>query len=594
MIRIAAGSPAPAPRWAVLQRYLIEAMNRSAEAFVERYTHPDGTLIWRDAWPGMDGSDDGYESFGNFALFHLLGGSDEVQRLARVEWDAVTRQFTGYGQVYREFDAYYDWMHHGESYTYLYHLALADPSVAIDRERAVRFAGMYIGEDEQADNWDAAHKLIRSPITGSRGPRFVNSFDDWVTHRPILAAYPPPFEDIPGVRGPLCDWNDDAIYGEVLKRINERMMRGDVPLNLTATSLVTHAYLYTGEDKHRQWVLDYTAAWRERAEANGGILPDNVGPNGIIGECNEGKWWGGYYGYRWPHGVNTVLEPAIIAASNCLLLTGDASWLDFPREQLARIVERGQRRDGRLMTPRRHGDSGWYDDWPLPPKYHLHLWNLSRDRDDWDGLLSTAPDDAWLTVTSRRAKGDERNPGPWVRYLQGRLPDYPETVLTAELEEVHRRLEVMRHDTSQVDDQDVHHWQQINPVATEALVQLTLGAPQYIYHGGLLHCRLRYFDPDRRRAGLPADVAALVSRIEPELALTLVNLDPVSPRRLILQAGAYGEHRFDTVTPTGGEPVAVGAAQFEVELPPGGVLDLGLTQSHHVNPPRYGWPWGRG
>jgi len=27
----------------------------------------------------------------------------------------VTRQFTAYGQVWREFDAYYDWMHHGEA-----------------------------------------------------------------------------------------------------------------------------------------------------------------------------------------------------------------------------------------------------------------------------------------------------------------------------------------------------------------------------------------------------------------------------------------------------------------------------------------------
>ena len=32
-----------------------------------------------------------------------------------------------------------------------------------------------------------------------------------------------------------------------------------------------------------------------------------------------------------------------------------------------------------------------------------------------------------------------------------------------------------------------HHWQTSNPVTTEALLQLTLGAPQIMYNGGLLH-----------------------------------------------------------------------------------------------------------
>ena len=84
----------------------------------------------------------------------------------------MTWQFTEYGQVYREFDAYYDWMHHGESYTYLYYFGLADPYHHVDRTRALRFAAMYIGEDPEAPNWDPVHKMIRSPINGSRGPVF--------------------------------------------------------------------------------------------------------------------------------------------------------------------------------------------------------------------------------------------------------------------------------------------------------------------------------------------------------------------------------------------------------------------------------------
>ena len=83
----------------------------AAEKFVESYTREDGSFIWRDAWPGMDGSDDGYEAYYNFPLYYALGGPREILDLSTRLWNAVTRQFTEYGQVHREFDAYYYWMH---------------------------------------------------------------------------------------------------------------------------------------------------------------------------------------------------------------------------------------------------------------------------------------------------------------------------------------------------------------------------------------------------------------------------------------------------------------------------------------------------
>ena len=120
-----------------------------------------------------------------------------------------------------------------------------------------------------------------------------------------------------------CDWRDDAVYAEVIEKMNERTNRGDVPLNLNATGQFTHAFLYTGDPAFRDWVVEYLATWKARADANGGILPDNVGLSGVVGEYLDGKWWGGHYGWRWPHGLFTLLEPALNAGHNALLMTGD-------------------------------------------------------------------------------------------------------------------------------------------------------------------------------------------------------------------------------------------------------------------------------
>ncbi len=330
------GRPQP-PDWAVKQRYLMELMDEAAETFVERYTRPDGTLIWRDTWPGMDGSDDGYESFMSFALFYLLGGSERVHALARREWNAVTWQFTEYGQVRREYDAYYDWMHHGESSTYIYYLGMANPYHHVDRTRALRFAAMYAGLDPEAPNWDPDLKMIRSPINGSmdRGPRCRRRTGSrtarcWPTISPPTRTCPASISRIPS---PSSTGTTTRPLRRSSRLMNERMVPGDVPLNLNATSLITSAYLYTGDEVYKRWVLDYLGAWRERTERNGGITPDNVGPSGEIGERMGGKWWGGYYGWRWPHGAWIILESTLIAGQNATLLTGDPSWLDLHRSQ---------------------------------------------------------------------------------------------------------------------------------------------------------------------------------------------------------------------------------------------------------------------
>ena len=55
--RIAITTPSTPGEWAHLEREIIDKLNAAAPEFVARYTRSDGSLIWRDVWPSMDGSD---------------------------------------------------------------------------------------------------------------------------------------------------------------------------------------------------------------------------------------------------------------------------------------------------------------------------------------------------------------------------------------------------------------------------------------------------------------------------------------------------------------------------------------------------------
>ena len=56
------------PKWAVLERQLIAAMNQSVEPLLEKYVHPNGEIMWpvSEDFQSIDGLDDAYESFHNW------------------------------------------------------------------------------------------------------------------------------------------------------------------------------------------------------------------------------------------------------------------------------------------------------------------------------------------------------------------------------------------------------------------------------------------------------------------------------------------------------------------------------------------------
>ncbi|MDX2138818.1 MAG: hypothetical protein SF123_12055 [Chloroflexota bacterium] len=633
------------PGWALWQRRLIATMSEAAHPFRAKYTRTDGTLIWRnthdDSYQSRDGADDFYESFYNWALLYLLGGADDLLPLAHQHWDAVTEQLTRLGLVRREYERGYDQFHQGESYIYFYFLCLADPTHPKLIERARRFADFYSGDDPDSPNYDRERRIIRAPHNGSEGPRW-GYFDDEpiYSNYPYMAPYGLPYLDVEGIASfdDLADPVKARRMGEVMQ---ERMGKGDVASNLIVTSLVANAYLMTGDERYKTWVAEYTDAWIERANANGGLLPDNVGLSGQVGEYINGKWYGGLYGWSWPHGYYNVCMAALVGGINAYLLTRQPKYLDLPRVQMDAIHKLGrvERLDSLAMSlghhwigllhehppesevmvvPYRFSDSGWFDYQAPTPIYPIALWNVSQRDDDWariEQLRQHSLTD-WRDVIPFRSKEDAGHEQPWLCFLRGENPDYPERILSEAYSKVARRLEMIRRDTSDLSQVSIHHWQELNPVTTEALLQLTLGAPQIIYNGGLLHAQVRYYDAGLNRPGLPQEVAALVETIDAKgITLHLVNLSAFDERKLIVQAGAFGEHRFVragyerriseypgvqgpggySAPPLRKETVetAIDDTLLHVSLPPATEIRMHLTMVRHVNTPSYRLPWER-
>ncbi len=573
-------TPRTPPPWAILERHLLAALDDAGERFVSTYTHPDGTLRWKERYEGgMNSSDDSYEGFRNLSLVHVLGGSRRLDQRHRWVWDGITKMFTRYGQIYREFDSNWDWMHHGEGYTSFYTLGLADPHDARFRDRARRFAAMYTGGDPEAPNYDPQRNMMRAVMNGSRGPKMEWNTRDWTPTNANLTYYHLPYDDIPGVASP-AGWINDDQFAAIVKTMSDRMAKGDVPINLTATPLIADAYLYTGDAKYKDWVLRYVRGWEERTRANNGITPDNVGLSGKPGEYTNGNWWGGYYGWRWPRGGIDIVRAEITAARTAQLLTGEDRWFDLPRSQVALIRAQGKVERGITMTPQRHDQRGWNSPWPEPGYPYIRMWMATFHPDDWRHMQRIMSE-----PRGRRAGMDADF--DWVEFLMGKRPAYPMDALTRDLAEVHRKVKHILEEHGDPETWVDSKWADVEPLAVDALVRLTLGGLPIDLRGERLYCALRYFDPVRREAGLPPDVAALVTRIEKDrVDVELVNTSASAERRVIVQGGAYGEHGI--VSANG---VAVNARAFEVLLEPGAGAKVEMAVKRFAHQPRYAWPW---
>ena len=495
MIRI--DTPLPPPPWAVMQRALLRAQVPALEAFYAKYFDERGYLRCVPRWGGDDGADDAAENFTGWTLLYALGAGEAVLERYLSAWEGHLRQYTEArttevefargGMYFKEFPVMFDWGHNGEGFNAFFLQGLCTPYDAAFQARTRRYAGFYLGEDPIARNYDPRHRVIRSMFNGSRGPLLRKATAlDWAGD-PIEIA------------GRFKPGHQEHSYEQMLAHFAEYTdVEGDHPLNLQTTTLALNAYLIAGEAKYRDWIVEYVGAWRERTAANGGIIPSNVGLDGTLGGACGGRWWGGTYG--WGFTIDDYLNPgsggrihrhsfierAPLAFGNALLATGDHAYVDTWRGVIEGVNANAKVAGGQTLYPHCYGEEegspGWYNYRPEPyANGALPVWFWSMREAD-----------------KKLIAGHE-----WIRYLDGANPDYPVAALQQEFAELRRRGQRLQEDISSPDTRMSDDSMDANPALTTALTRLMLGGFEPRHYGFPLHCRLRYFDPERRRPGLP-------------------------------------------------------------------------------------------
>jgi len=572
-------TPMPPPGWAVLERELLRANAAACREYYGKYFDERGFLLCVERWGGDDGPDDAIENCNDWPILHALGASDDVLTLYKKAWEGHLRQFTlakttevpfaRDGMYYKEFPVMFDWLHNGEGLTVFNLQGLSDPNNNAFGQRVRRYAGFYMNEDPQAPNYDPKHKIIRSLFNGSRGPLLRKATGlDWagdpieVKHRFSLGHGETSYEEM------VAHFKD---YNDIV---------GDHPSNLQSTALAMNAYMLTGDEKYKRWLLEYVDAWLERMEQNKGIIPTNIGLNGKIGGETDGKWYGGVYGWGFSVVVpqtgklahRATFQHGFLGFMNAFVLTGDLKYVEAWRKQAEIVNANAKTVKGKKVFPANYGDKGWYNftTKPYGPNA-LQRYYLSMDQADLKWTGSNA----------------------WLAYLDGKNPSYPENALKTDFSRIRTRMEGVRNDKTTPDTRLADDPMKYNPASVSSLISLMLGGIHPGHNGSILFSRLRYFDPETRRAGMPDDVAALIDHMTNDtVAVTLVNTSQTESRRVLVQAGGYAEHQFGAVK-SGDRTYAANGQIVEVRLAPGTGSRILMQTKRYANQPTMRFPWDR-
>jgi hypothetical protein len=562
--------PMVPPAWAIKQRELLKLNSQAAHLFGQAYVLPNGEInVAYEHGGGVEAPDDLLEYVHKLPLLYALGADQVTWCVWWKVWQGSIRQCTRQRLFHNEMPKYLDWHHNGEHYQGFWLAALCAPDDPEYRRQALKFASFFDGSNPSVPNYDPQSHVMRSMLTGGAGPVLEPTEEHWgggEVWRPWL----------------------DCVH--------------DGPINLVTTCFGTNAFMLTGDEHYRRATLSYIDAWRRRARANGGVVPSIVLPDGTVPR----EWWRGVMGWDFTAfafgGVFQVSSGPRAAWGNALLLTGDASYFDCMRA-LCDEIWRHRFRDaqGQLDLPSERGKDGWYGSQRRHRGgqrigvYASMLANVY--------LASMWEEDLARVCERREAQGylghqhpfyEGGNELDWIDYLGGGNPGWPEKALDEAIAEVQKQIarlspEAQRGPRSNRSVAAASHWHagQCGP-----LVNLMAGGVMPLWHGQLHHACFRYFDPERRRPGIPPECAALVRAMtEDSAALVLVNTSKTKCRTVLVQTGVYAEHQCVEVRCEGDKQTTIDGPRFAVRLAPGTGARLGVRMRRYVNTPSLRLPW---
>lgn len=607
-----------APEWALKERELFDLNKKILELYAKEYLLPNGYInIKYEHGGGVVAPDDVCESIFKVPLLYSLGADESMWDLWWKFWNSGIKQGMEQGLFVNEFSKYLDWHHDGEQYEGFWLAALCKPNDPEYRRQALKFTRFYDGTDASAPNYDPEKKIIHSMLHGGAGPVMNATLDDW------------------GGGAFWTRWLDCAHDG---------------PANLVVTCFGTNAYMLTGEESHRKVVLDYIDAWQERTKKNNGIIPSIVLQDGTVPK----EWWGGVMGWNFTPfgGLFQVSAGPRAAWWNAVLLTGDKSYFDpmralvdtlwnhrtnvetkgvmqyncIPRYYGRQEERTGNRRNNNQL-PKYMGKEGWYGPIVDPvisqmrtdeggisavfgvyPSMLANLYLATMREEDKNRLLERVPQGATPAALVAGHRDDQEGgyERDWVKWLVGENIGWPERELDRCIENLKKQIETYEEEIriSQTKENPEQYFRDLLkhklPQHTldvgwcGPLVNLMTGSIMPLWHGQLLFARFRYFDPERKRPGIPEDCAAMVDNMTDSTAtLMLVNLNTKKKRTVLIQTGAYGEHQCLSVEKENGTPVTVNGKYFIVELSPGSGQRISVHMKRFVNKPTLSLPWDK-
>jgi hypothetical protein len=171
-----------------------------------------------------------------------------------------------------------------------------------------------------------------------------------------------------------------AYYDKMLAHCAEYLdSEGDNFLNLASTILGLNAYALTGDEKYRQWVLEYVGNWKQHAANLGGHDSEQHRTRRQAGRRPQRPMVERYL--RLETSRSSMAELEKIAHrnyftdgtwpgfGNALLLSGDQSFVDTLRKQMDLIYAQKKVENGRTLLPTMYGDPKGYKGTGAPSWY---------------------------------------------------------------------------------------------------------------------------------------------------------------------------------------------------------------------------------